>query len=242
MNSTFSNCMLIIFFYLLQCFSEQANKYLAVRKFMKKSVKTLSTLSAEFSDTQGSNFWVAEVYRDRIGESDEREMNDNMCIVGCIGLKAVTSAVDWSKPAPDSNQKLTEVGAREGSDKDGGGTHSSTDTQEHRGEISHMCVSKSHRGKGLARALLDHLLCYASTVSTAACHDHDRVQNGVTTHDTCTSTHSRFCSLDLTVLCDLTVARSLYLSKGFTDQGPPSDLGHGCLLQHMSLSLPSAVS
>lgn len=237
--------MLITFFYLLQCFAEQATKYIAVRKFVKKSMKSLSALSTEFSEKQGSNFWVAEVYRDRVGESNVGVMNDNMCIVGCIGLKAATPAVDWTQPAPDSHQELTGVRAREGSDGDNKGTHSTTDTQEHRGEISHMCVSKSHRGKGLARALLDHLLHYArttSTTSTAACYDHDRMQSGVTTNDTCTGTQSSFSSLDLTVLCDLTVARSLYLSKGFTDQGPPSDLGHRCLLQHMSLSLPSAVS
>lgn len=234
--------MLTTFFFLLQCFSEQVNKYLAVRKFVKKSVKTLSALSTEFSEKQGSNFWVAEVYMDSVGERDEGVMNDSMCIVGCIGLKVATAAVDWSKPAPGSHQKLTELRAREGSDRGSGGTNSSTDVQEHRGEISHMCVSKSHRGKGLARVLLDHLLHYTSTASTAACSDHDRVQSGVTTHDPSTSTHCRFSSLDLTVLCDLTVARSLYLSKGFTDQGPSSDLGHGCLLQHMSLSLPSAVS
>jgi predicted GNAT family acetyltransferase len=208
-------------------------------------VKTLSTLSTEFSEKQGSNFWVAEVCRDSIGESNEVVMNDNMCIVGCIGLKAAIAAVDWSQPASDSIQNLTEVRAREGSDRDNGGTDLSTDTEEHRGEISHMCVSKSHRGKGLATALLDHLLHYASTTSTtstAPCNDHDRVQSGVTSHDTCTSTQSRFTSLDLTVLCDLAVARSLYLSKGFIDQGPPSNLGHGCRLQHMSLSLPYAVS
>lgn len=237
--------MLTTFLYLSQCFSEQATKYLAVRKFVKKSVKTLSTLSTEFSEKQGSNFWVAEVHRDCIGESDKGVVNDNMCIVGCIGLKAATAAIDWSQPAPNSHQELTEVRAREESDRDNKGTHPSTDVQEHRGEISHMCVSQSHRGKGLAKALLDHLLHHASTTSTtstAPSHSHDRVQSGVTTYDTCTSTHSRFSSLDLTVLCDLTVARSLYLSKGFMDQGPPSNLGHGCLLQHMSLSLPFAVS
>jgi ribosomal protein S18 acetylase RimI-like enzyme len=232
--------MLITFFYLLQCFAEQATKYVAVRKFVKKSVKTLSTLSTEFSEMLGSNFWVAEVYRDSIGESNEGVIDD-LCIVGCIGLKAATAAVDWSQPTPDSIQKLPEVRGREGSNRDNKGTQTTTDTQEHRGEISHMCVSKSHRGKGLARALLDHLLHYASTTSIAPCNDLDRMQSGVTTHGTCTGTQSRFSSLDLTVLCDLTVARSLYISKGFTDQGPPSDLGHGCLLQHMTLSLPSAV-
>jgi GNAT superfamily N-acetyltransferase len=229
--------MLITFFYVYQCFAEQAAKYLAVRKFVKKSVKTLNTLSTEFSEKQGSNFWVAEVCS--IGESNEGVVNDNMCIVGCIGLKAATAAVDWSQSAPDSVQKLPEVRASEVSDSDNGGTDASTDTHAHRGEISHMCVSQSHRGKGLARALLDHLLHYAST---AFCYDHDRVQSGVTKYDTCTGTQSRFSSLDLTVLCDLAVARCLYLSKGFTDQGSPSDLGYGCLLQHMSLSLPSGVS
>ena len=213
-------------------------KYLAVRKFVKKSIKSLSTLSSEFSEKLGSMFWIAEVRRDGIRGNNEGVMDDDMRIVGCIGLKATISPVNWSQPAPDSMQPVNDATMAEGSDRGSGGLHSTTDTQEHRGEISHMCVAESHRGKGLARELLDLLLRHA-TYASASCHDYDRMQSVALTYDHCNGMQSRFRTLDLTVLCDLTAAKSLYLSEGFTDQGPPSDLGHGCFLQHMSLSQPS---
>ena len=168
-----------------------------------------------------------------------------MCIIGCIGLKATTAAVDWSQPAPIDNQQLAQVRMMKGSEGSGEGIDSTTDSQECRGEISHMCVVKSHRGKGIARELLDHLLSYARSapaIASASCQDHTKPLSDISSHDRCNGLQSRFNSLDLTVLCDLTAAKTLYLSKEFTDQGPPCDLGHGCFLQHMSLCTLSSAN
>ena len=229
-----------LIFFSPQCFSEQATKYAAVRKFVKKSVKSLSTLSTEFSEKLGSNFWVAELKMKDKGVSDE---GVNMCIIGCIGVKATTAVIDWSQAAPSDNQQLAQVRMIKGSEGSSEGIDSTTNSQECRGEISHMCVAKSHRGKGIARVLLDHLLNYARpALASASCQDHNKPHSDISSHDRCNGLQSRFHSLDLTVLCDLTAAKTLYLSKEFTDQGPPCDLGHGCFLQHMSLSTMSSAN
>jgi ribosomal protein S18 acetylase RimI-like enzyme len=63
-----------------QCFKSVSEKFVAVRKFVKKSVKNLKDLEIEYCKKRGSNFWVAEVLDD--GSTSSK-------IVGCIGLKSV---------------------------------------------------------------------------------------------------------------------------------------------------------
>lgn len=178
---------------------------------------------------------------------DEGASNEgvNMRIIGCIGLKATNAVVDWLQPAPSDNQQLAQVRTIKESEGSSEGSDTTTTSHECRGEISHMCVAKSHRGKGIARELLDHLLSYARSAPATAtaptsCQDHNKPHSNIASHDRCNCLQRRFNSLDLTVLCDLTAAKTLYLSKEFTDQGPPCDLGHGCFLQHMSLCTMSS--
>lgn len=64
---------------LYQCFSVVTEKYSAVRKFVKKSVKALSDIENEFSTEIGSNFWIIEKDLESTIKIEVRESvgNDN---------------------------------------------------------------------------------------------------------------------------------------------------------------------
>jgi ribosomal protein S18 acetylase RimI-like enzyme len=82
-----------------QCFKSVSEKFVAVRKFVKKSVKNLKDLEIEYCRKNGSNFWVAEV----LGDDNTRSK-----IVGCIGLKSV-KIIDHFDNVSSHRESLGEV-------------------------------------------------------------------------------------------------------------------------------------
>lgn len=190
-----------------QCFKSMSEKFIAVRKFVKKSVKNLKNLEIEYYKKSGSNFWVAEIL-----EGD----NTHKKIVGCIGLKNVKmneNIISYDK-----------LSLNQGSGSLGEVSHMCVEFQYQKQGIAQALLEHLITCTKASLAVQE-ILHIPDNFPIPK----DDVIFNQNKHD------SR--SLDLTILSGLDSAKALYLKMGFLENGMLEYLGENCFLQHMSLDI-----
>ena len=98
-------------------------KYPAVRKFVKKSVKTLANIEIEFCTKTGSNFWIIETDKESIIESDVRD--------------CVSNASEEYSDVNDHDMKKSKMEMKKERDKD---KHEERNVREKRTRVEHVIV------------------------------------------------------------------------------------------------------
>jgi ribosomal protein S18 acetylase RimI-like enzyme len=189
------------------CFQSMCEKFIAVRKFVKKSVKNLKNLEIEYCRKNGSNFWVAEIL-------DGNNIQNK--IVGCIGLKNVKMIENVT-----SYDKLS---SNQGSGSLGEVSHMCVDYQYQKQGIAQVLLEHliTHIKASLAVRDISHIPDNFPIPKDDVIFKQNKHDNR---------------SLDLTILSGLDSAKALYLKMGFLERGVLEDLGENCFLQHMSLDI-----
>ena len=208
-------------------------------------MKSLKNFEIEYSKKEKSNFWVAEIFDEKIGENLlENDRTGNKIIIGCVGFKKSRAFGQKTKvrSALDENNYKTEAeidtSKRSNNDSYPGKTvfeeSSNGAVLESIGEVSHLCVRSQYRQVGLGRHLMGCVVKWAKECSVESV-VLPEVENAEELNSENVQINIK--TLDLTVLTELSAAHNLYLALGFSDQGQKVDLGKNCFLQHMSLPL-----
>ena len=236
-----------------------SNKFVAVKKFVKNSIKKLKSIEKHYPKNEGSNFWVVEINKENV---EDQSQSNGKILIGCVGFKRTrTSLKFFPLESVEKNLKSSKIinvenGFQESSYPRAG--------VKDRGEVTHLCVDSLYRRKGMGKILMDVMINWAKECSSNMVTDNKliecEIQNtpgrlneiivGVSVDEVgrmpfgsggkeieCKESTISLNSIDLTVLTELIPAIELYEQLGFKIEDQPVDLGGGCYLQHMTMRI-----
>ena len=234
-----------------------SNKFVAVKKFVKSSIKKLKCIEKYYNKNEGSNFWILEI---NTKDSHDRSQSNEKILIGCVGFKRTRTSLEISSTdSVEEKLKSSKTFNVENIFQDFSDPRAGV---KDRGEISHLCVDSLYRRNGIGKFLMSIVNNWAKECSSNMVTDNKlnecEIQNMMEkiSEDTIRidgkggipynskgieleGKHSTILlnTIDLTVLTELMPAIGLYEQLGFKVEDPPVDLGGGCYLQHMSMRI-----
>ena len=230
-----------------------SNKFVAVKKFVKNSIKKLKSIEKYYPKNEGSNFWVVEIDKENV---ENQSQSNGKILIGCVGFKRTRTSLEFF-PLESVEKNLKSPNDFQESSYPRAGV-------KDRGEVTHLCVDSLYRRKGMGKILMDVMINWAKECSSNMVTDNKliecEIQNtpgrlneisvGVSVDEVgripfgsggkeieCKESTISLNSIDLTVLTELIPAIELYEQLGFKIEDQPVDLGGGCYLQHMTMRI-----